>query len=331
MRQLLKGVLAAGIIALATPAMAQDLKEVTLQLNWFPLADHSPIYLAREKGYYEAEGINLEIVRGQGSGDAAQKVDLGRAEFGIADTPTVLTAISKDAELMVVGIVFDKAANNLFFRKSDGIESPKDLVGKKIAAPPGDSHRFLWPSFAKLNDVDPDSVTLVNVKPEGKQAIVASGQVVGSFDLYTNKAVWEKVLGKDDLGNMLFADFGVALYGHSYITHKDTIANDPKLVEGFLRATYKGWADAFNEREAAIDALAKNVDGIDKATYLANLDLIMDLVITERSREYGMGWVLSDRMAETIKLTAAGGALGRELNADDVFTNDYNSKVKAPE
>lgn len=330
MKHLIKGAIAAGLIALALPAMAQDLKPVTLQLNWFPLADHAPFYLARDRGYFADEGIDLTIVRGQGSSDAAQKVDLGQAQFGISDTPTVLTAISKDADLMIVGMVFDKAANNLFFRKSEGIETPADLPGKKIAAPPGDSHRFLWPAFANLNGIDPDSVTLVNVKPEGKQAIVASGQVAGAFDLYTNKAVWDKVL-EDDLGNMLFADFGVALYGHSYITHKDVIASDPELVKGFLRATYKGWVDTFNERDAAIDALAAKVDGIDKEVYRANLDLILDLVITERSREYGMGWILPERMTETIKLTAAGGGLGRDLNVEDVFTNDYNSKVKAPE
>jgi NitT/TauT family transport system substrate-binding protein len=270
-------------------------------------------------------------VRGQGSANAAQAVDLGQAEFGISDTPTVLTAMSKDADLMIVGIVYDKAANNLFFRKSAGIETPKDLAGKKIAAPPGDSHRFLWPSFARLNDLDPDSVTLVNVKPEGKQAIVASDQVAGAFDLYTNYAVWEKVLGEDEVGNMLFADHGVALYGHAYITHKDIVENNPDLVRRFLRATYKGWADTYNEREAAIDALAAEVDGVDKETYLANLELILDLVITERSREHGLGWILADRMAETIELTKAGGNLDAELDAEAVFTNEFNSKIPAPQ
>ena len=315
---------------LATAAPAQDLREVTLQLNWFPLADHAPFYLALERGYFADEGIELEIVRGQGSGDAAQKVDLGQAEFGIADTPTVLTAISKDADLTIIGMVYDNAANNLFYRKDAGIETPADLAGKKIAAPPGDSHRFLWPSFARLNDVDPDSVTLVNVKPEGKQAIVASDQVAGAFDLYTNKAVWEKVLGEGNVGSMLFADHGVALYGHSYITHDDIVESDPELIEGFLRATYKGWVDTWGEREAAIDALAAEVDGVDKATYLENLDLILDLVITERSREHGMGWILPERMAETIELTAAGGNLDRELQAEEVFTNAFNSKMEAP-
>jgi NitT/TauT family transport system substrate-binding protein len=323
--------LLAGAVALgaALPAGAAD--EVTLQLNWFPLADHAPFYIAKQRGYFEEEGIELEIVRGQGSANAAQAVDLGQAEFSISDTPTVLTAMSKDADLMIVGIVYDKAANNLFFRKSAGIETPKDLAGKKIAAPPGDSHRFLWPSFARLNDLDPDSVTLVNVKPEGKQAIVASDQVAGAFDLYTNYAVWEKVLGEDEVGNMLFADHGVALYGHAYITHKDIVENNPDLVRRFLRATYKGWADTYNEREAAIDALAAEVDGVDKETYLANLELILDLVITERSREHGLGWILADRMAETIELTKAGGNLDAELDAEAVFTNEFNSKIPAPQ
>lgn len=326
-----KAALLAGAVALALGGPAAAADEVTLQLNWFPLADHAPFYLARERGYFEEEGIDLTIVRGQGSADSAQKVDLKQAEFGISDTPTVLTAISKDADLLIVGMVYDKAANNLFFRKSTGIETPADLAGKRIAAPPGDSHRFLWPSFARLNGVDPDSVTLVNVKPEGKQAIVASDQVAGAFDLYTNYAVWEKVLGEGDVGNMLFADHGVALYGHAYITHRDLAEENPGLVERFLRATYRGWADTYNERAAAIDALAAEVDGVDKETYLANLDLILDLVITERSREHGLGWITPERMEGTIELTKAGGNLDKELNAGEVFTNEFNSKIPAPE
>ena len=322
------GVALAGALG-TTPALAAD--DVTLQLNWFPLADHSPFYLAVERGYFAEEDIELTIVRGQGSGDAAQKIDLRQAEFGIADTPTVLTAMSKGADLKIIGMVYDNAANNLFFPKDSGISGPADLEGLKIAAPPGDSHRFLWPSFATLNGVDPDGVTLVNVKPEGKQAIVASGQVAGAFDLYTNYPVWQKVLGDDNVGNMLFADYDVALYGHSYITHADLIAENPDLVTRFLRATYRGWAESYGNREAAIDALAAEVDGVDKDVYLQNLDLVLDLVITDRSREHGLGWVLPERMENTIELTAAGGNLEAELEAADVFTNEFNSRIPAPE
>ncbi|HET6521080.1 MAG TPA: ABC transporter substrate-binding protein [Geminicoccaceae bacterium] len=306
-------------------ALAAD--AVTLQLNWFHLADHSPFYLAMERGFFEEEGIDLTVVKGSGSGDAAKKVDLKAAEFGISDTPTVLTAITKGADLTIVGMVYDKAANNTFFSKATGIERPQDLVGRSIAVPPADSHRVLWPAFAAVNGLDPDSVTLVNVKPEGKQAIVAGGQVDAAHDLYTSYPIWEKVLGEGNVGNLLWADHGVELYGHAYIVHRDLVAEKPDLVERFLRATYRGWRDARQEPEAAIEAMMKEVPGIDRDAYVAHMGYVLDLVITERSEEHGLGWIVPERMQNTIDLTARGGTLDRELKADEVFTNEFNSKV----
>src|SRR5688500_4499689 len=136
---------------LALPAHAAD--KMTLQLNWFQLADHSPIYMALKKGYYKEENIDLTVLRGSGSADSAKKIDLGQADVGISDAPTVLTAISKGANLKMVAVVYDKAGNNLFFKKSANIRTPKDLVGKKIAVPPADSHRVLWPAFAALHGI----------------------------------------------------------------------------------------------------------------------------------------------------------------------------------
>jgi NitT/TauT family transport system substrate-binding protein len=321
-------VLAAVLVSVAVPARAAD--QVTLLLNWFQLADHSPFYLAKKKGYFDEEGIDLTIVRGQGSGDTATKIELEQAEFGISDAPTVITAISKGADLLIVGMVYDKAANNVFFYKDAGIDEVKDLAGKAIAAPPGDSHRFLWPAIAKLHGVDPESVKLVNVKPEGKQAIVAARQADGAFDLYTSYPIWQKVLGEDQVGNLLFADHGLSLYGHSYIVNKKLADENPELIRRFLRATYKGWRDTYSEREAAIDAMMAEVPGIDRDAYLASLDYVLDLVITERSREHGLGWILPDLMQQTIDITYSGGTMDKELEAADVFTNDFNSKIEAP-
>ena len=78
------GACAAAIALIAAlPASAQD--KVQLQLNWFHLADHSPIYLAMKKGYYKEENIELTVLRGSGSADSAKKIDLGQAEV---DRPT---------------------------------------------------------------------------------------------------------------------------------------------------------------------------------------------------------------------------------------------------
>jgi len=320
-------VLAAGIATLAAlPAAAQD--KMQLQLNWFHLADHSPIYLALKKGYYKEEGIDLTVLRGSGSADSAKKIDLGQSDVGISDAPTVLTAISKGANLKMVAVVYDKAGNNVFFRKSANIKSPKDLVGKKIAVPPADSHRVLWPAFAALHGIDPNSVTLVNVKPEGKQAIVAANEVDGSFDLYTSYAIWEKVLGKGDVGHLLWADFGLPIYGHTYFVNNETIKKNPKLIERFLRATHKGWRDAKADPKASIDAMVEQVPGLDGATLLATMPQILDLCVTERSAKHGMGWIEPELMQKTMDITFANAKPDKPIAVNEVFTNQFSSKVK---
>jgi NitT/TauT family transport system substrate-binding protein len=314
------------LVLLAAPAQGAD--KMTLQLNWFHLADHSPIYMALKKGYYREEGLELNVVRGAGSADSAKKIDLSQAEVGISDAPTVITAISKGASLRMVAVVFDKAGNNAFFKKSANIRSPKDLVGKKIAVPPADSHRVLWPAFAALNKIDPNAVTLVNVKPEGKQAIVAAGEVDASFDLYTSYAIWEKVLGKGQVGHLLWADYGLPIYGHTYFVNTALEKKNPKLIERFLRATHKGWRDAHANPAEAIDAMVAAVPGLDRDALFNTTPQIMDLCITERSRSHGIGWIEEGLMQRTIDVTFASNKPEKPVKAADVYTNAYSSKVK---
>jgi NitT/TauT family transport system substrate-binding protein len=326
MRTLIRLAMLAALAAPWLPASAAD--RMTLQLNWFHLADHSPIYLALKRGYFKEEGIELTVLRGSGSADSAKKVDLGQAEVGISDAPTVLTAISKGANLKMVAVVYDKAGNNAFFRKSANIRTPQDLIGKKIAVPPADSHRMLWSAFASINGIDPDKVTLVNVRPEGKQAIVAGNEVDAAFDLYTSYAIWEKVLGKGEVGNLLWADFGLPIYGHTYFVNNDTLARNPKLIERFLRATHKGWRDAQADPAASIDAMADQVPGLDRVTLLATMPQILDLCVTERSRQHGLGWIESELMQKTMDITFANSTPDRMPKVEDVFTNAYNSRIK---
>jgi NitT/TauT family transport system substrate-binding protein len=318
-------VVLAVLAAFTLPAAAQD--KFTLQLNWFHLADHAPIYMALKKGYYKQENIDLTVVRGSGSADSAKKVDLKQAELGISDAPTVITAISKGADLRMVAVVFDKAGNNAFFKKSANIRSPKDLVGKKIAVPPADSHRVLWPAFAAINKLDVNGVTLVNVKPEGKQAIVAGGDVDAAFDLYTSFAIWEKVLGKGNVGHLLWADYGLPIYGHTYFVNRELEKKNPKLIERFLRATHKGWRDAHANPREAIEAMGAVVPGLDVEALFNTTPQIMDLCITERSRKSGIGWIERDLMQRTIDITFAQNKPDRPVSADDAFTNRYSSKI----
>jgi NitT/TauT family transport system substrate-binding protein len=328
-RQIGAAAIVAGALA-AVPAVAMD--DVVLQINWFHLADHSPYYLGMQRGYYEEEGINLTVLRGYGSSDTTRKMELQQATIGVAETGVVVTAISKGADLTIVGIVFDKPVNGIFSRASAGIRTPKDLEGRSIGAPPGDAHLVLWPAFCAANEIDCSTVTLINIQPEGKQALVASNQADGAFDAYTGLNIWRKALG-DDIAYLDWSEWGIGLYGHGYIVHNDTIAENPDLVRRFLRATYRAWADAKADPVASVDAMygADGVQPFDREVYLANFDLILDRVVAERAAEHGIGWIVPEIMQSTIDLTALGGQMDRELHAEEVFTNEFNPKIFPPQ
>ena len=63
--------------AFTLPALAQTKEKVTLLLNWYVYSEHAPFFLGKDKGFYDAEGIDLEIQEGRGSGASVQAVAAG--------------------------------------------------------------------------------------------------------------------------------------------------------------------------------------------------------------------------------------------------------------
>src|SRR5256885_4797684 len=96
---------------------AQSTQRVTFALNWFAVGDHAAYWVALEKGYYRARGLDVELQNSKGSGDSIAKVDTGRADIGLADAAVVIAAVSRGGKIKVVGMVFDKTPLNIWSRK----------------------------------------------------------------------------------------------------------------------------------------------------------------------------------------------------------------------
>src|SRR5262249_13598488 len=152
----------------APPAAAQAPEKVVFALNWFAVGDHAAYWVALERGYYRARGLDVEMQNSKGSGDSIAKADTGRADVGLADSAVVIAAVGRGARIKVVGMVFDRTPLNVWSRKDAPIVRPKDLEGKTVGAPPGDGQRQVFPAFAKLTGIDASKVTWVNVEPAAK-------------------------------------------------------------------------------------------------------------------------------------------------------------------
>src|SRR5436853_485328 len=158
-------VIAAAAALIAAPAAAQQ--KIDFILNWVPGGDHAPYYYAKKLGWYQKEGIELNLEPGKGSALATQKVGAGANPVGLADMAGVLVAKGKGADSVAVFNVYANSPQGLYWLKSSGIKGIKDFPGKKIGNPAADGARVMWPALAKANGIDPKSVTWVLIDANG--------------------------------------------------------------------------------------------------------------------------------------------------------------------
>ncbi|HYB21008.1 MAG TPA: ABC transporter substrate-binding protein [Thermodesulfobacteriota bacterium] len=319
-----------GLFILGWSNMASAADKVTLNLNWFYVGDHSPYFVALDKGWYKEEGLEPTILTGKGSGDVVKRVDIGSADIGIVDTGVLIVARAQGAKVKIVSMLFDKSPYCMWMWKDSGINSPKDLVGKKIGAPPGDAQRTIFPALAQANGFDPDKVTFVNIAAEAKFSALAAKQVDVIFDYYSGAPFFHKAMGEGNVKYMMFADYGVDVYSNALVASEKYIKENPGIIKRFVKASLRGWEFALKNPEESIEIMAKHRPEIDKPVLLANLKLIIDLFRTHRYKQNGIGWVDEKKMADSIRIISQYRDLQVNMKPGDIYTNEFLTKIPLP-
>src|SRR5438067_12072521 len=165
-RRSLPLVLMLAALALPVAGVAQKPhKPYTLILDFVPTGEYVPHYTALEKGWYRDEGLDVKIVRGQGSADTVKRMAAGQGEVGISDISALIAArANTDVKVKAIALWYRRPPHGIFVRADSPIKTPKGLEGKKLAISPGNSHQILWPVFGRLSGLNPDSVTWVMVE-----------------------------------------------------------------------------------------------------------------------------------------------------------------------
>ena len=304
----------------AAPAAAAEKIEVAL--NWVAGGDHAPLYYAKKMGWYEKAGIDLELQPGKGSVGSIQRVSTGGAPIGLADMAVVLSALGKGANVTAIFDIYANTALGMYWLKSSGITGVKDFAGKRIGVPAGDAQRALWPALAKLNGVDPDSVTWVNIDPNGKLAGLKSKGIDITTNFYNLHKVMARELGSD-MGYLSWQKAGVNPYGLAVIANRDFIAAKPELVSQFTRITQRAYAECAKTPQPCIDALVQGASGLNAADQLVNWQLTMVLMSDPVSRSAGLGWFDPKRMENDYKLVQTYIGLDKPFDVTTAYTNRF--------
>jgi NitT/TauT family transport system substrate-binding protein len=318
----------AAVIAATGSASAQE--KWTFALNWFPVGDHAAYWVALDKGYYKAKGLDVVLENSKGSGDTIAKVDTGRADAGLADAAVLIASKARGTTVKTIGMVFDKTPLNIFSLKSKPLAKPKDLEGATLGSPPGDAQRQMFPAFAKANGIDASKVKWVNIEPAAKIAAVVEKRMDGVSDYTTGLPLYEKAGGKGNIQMMPWADFGFDLYSMSIMASEKTMKEKPKQLKAFLEASYMGWRDVMADPKAAMVIFKKRVPEIDVDALTENMMMGLELMKTKQYAEGGIGSIDDKRMCASVDLVNTYMGLPKKVDCKDVYTKDFYTKIEMP-
>lgn len=317
---------AALAVGMATGAAAQT--QVPFALDWKFEGPAAPYFVAIDKGYFEGEGLAVEISEGKGSLDAIPKVATGAFPVGFADINSLMRFLDQNpgAPVTAVMMIYDKPPFSVVGRKSLGIEEPKDLEGKVLGAPPPDGAWAQFPIFAAENGLDMDAITVEPVGFPTREPMLAEGKVAAVTGFSFSSTLNLKRLGvpMDDQSVLLMADHGVELYGNAIIVNTDFAEDNPEAVTGFIEAVAMGWKDAIANPDTAIDSLIERNPAADKALETERLQMSIDAnVLTDWVKQNGMGGIDDERMARAIEQTKSVYEFQNEPDASLYFDAQY--------
>jgi NitT/TauT family transport system substrate-binding protein len=302
--------------------------DVKFTLDWTFQGPQSPFVLAAERGYFAAEGLNVTIDRGEGSGAVPPRVASGAYDIGVGDINPLIrfNADKPEAGLIAVAVLYDASPLAAITLKKFGVTEPKHLAGKTIAAPETDSGRQLFPAFAKATGIDLAAINWMSVSPQLRETMLAQGQAQAITGFLTSGILSLNQAGipTSEITVLRYRDYGVDLYSNALITTKKFAEANPKAITGFIRAAVKGHIDAIKDPEAAIEALKKRDPLIDPKVELARLTQSMaELVTTEHVKSAGFSQIEPERFQKALDILGDTYRFPRKLTIADVYTDKY--------
>jgi putative hydroxymethylpyrimidine transport system substrate-binding protein len=252
-------------------------KGATLVLDFSPNAVHSGIYAARVRGYYEDEGIDLEVQAPGESTDAPKLLGAGKVEFAILDIHDLGIARERGIDLVGVAPIVQRPLAAVIARADGPVRHPRDLEGRQVGVTGLPSDEAIVDSAVEADGGDPAEVERVTI---GFTAVpsLAAGKIDAATGFWNSEAV---ALRREDVPVRVFKvdRYGAPPYPELVLTtSRQTLEEDPDLVDAVAAATRRGYAATTNDPDAALDDLLSANPSLERADQQAQLNVLLPIL-----------------------------------------------------
>ena len=330
MKKKIVAVLTAGCMALSLAACGSgetsqgenEKEKITFVLDWTPNTNHTGLYVAQEKGYFEDEGLEVEIVQPPEDG-ADALVASGKAQFGISFQDTMAPGVVGEDALptRAVAAVVQHNTSGIISRKGEGMDTPKGLEGKKYATWDAPIEKAMMENVVKADGGDFSKVELIPSTVTDEVSALESKSVDAIWIFYAWAGVATEVAGLET-DYFAFKDINPAFdyYTPVIIGNNEFLEKEPETAKKFLSAVKKGYEDAIEDPDGAAEILCEAAPELDQELVKASQEYLKDQYIADADR---WGYIDPDRWNLFYNWLNENGLTENEIPENTGFSNEY--------
>ena len=309
------------ILALAWSGAAPAADKVRFRLNWVPGAEYAPYYLGKDKGFFAAEGIDVDIFPGEGSTVTAKLVGNRSAEFGLAGADVVLISNGRDLPLVAIGIMTQELPGGVIFPTDSGIKKLTDLYGKRLGIQLKSATEKQWRAVAKIANLDEKKIIEVHADRAIAQ-LIANKTIDAVIVFYFNDGL-KLVAEGIPMSWIPFSESGLHFYADALITHPDLIKENSDLVRRFTHAFVKCWTYAIDNEQETLESFLRQNPTIDRKYSALKLPVVLKMGQSPETKQHGFGYSTRARWEEMQKMLISMELMTTAVEMSKVATNEF--------
>jgi len=315
--------------ALVAPAAAQT--KFPFRLNWTLYGEHTGFFVARDKGFYKQEGLDVEIMEGSGSTTVAQLVANATNPVAYVDAATMMRGIGAGMPIKAVGVTLQQSPMSFIYR-ADSARPTKisEIKGSRIAITAGDASLAIFTAFmGKLGMKLEDVQMIVVANPAAKEQAVLNKQADALLGYFMDQGPRMQLQTGVKMGwTRLYDMAGVTTLSSAIIVNNDWAkdAKNQDALRRFLRASQRGWQYTFDNRDEAAEIFMKNAPAFNKEISLLEINGTMTIIHTERTKGKAIGWSAIEDWKDTQTLLETFAKLKPQSDMNAYYTNSFLSE-----
>ncbi|MEZ4156405.1 MAG: ABC transporter substrate-binding protein [Candidatus Paceibacterota bacterium] len=313
------------VLAILGGKTLENDQNITFGLKWVNQAQFAGYFTAKDKGFYQTNGINVDFKEFEFGGSVLKDLKAKKTDLGLMSANEYLQHIAEGEDLVAVAAFYQNSPYIVASLEESGITSPRQLKGKVLGVKGGSGAEGepILGLLLEAAGLSLEDVTIKYLPLEGLEYQDLKSGTVDVIGFYRTRLY--QLEQEDSNYNIIYPEqYGAAFYNDVLVARRDTVEKRPEMIKRFIAASIEGWEYAFAHQDEALDIVLGYVTHEDykDRDYQAYI-LKQSEPLIKPSEDFAIGKMTKESWQRFYQVMKQRGVVKDELEVEDIFTLDF--------